>query len=75
MYSCLVYLIVLAYISTGFSLSHHIIYFFDALEVHAIITEGIVGFDSDISYSSTHTEGYVTVEPVFQVDLSCFVPH
>jgi len=45
MYSCLVYLIVLAYISAGFSLSHHIIYFFYAVEVHAIITEGIVGFD------------------------------
>ena len=45
MYSCLVYLIVLAYISTGFSLSHHIIYFFYAVEVHAIITEGIVGVE------------------------------
>ena len=45
MYSCLVYQIVLAYSSAGFSLSHHIIYFFYAVEVHAIITEGIVGVE------------------------------
>ena len=75
MHSYMVYQIALAYISAGFSFSHHVIYIFYAVEVHVIITEGIVGFDSDISYSSTHTEGYVTVEPVFQVDLSCFVPH
>ena len=55
----MVYQIALAYISAGFSFSHHVIYIFYAVEVHAIITEGIVGFDSDISYSSTHTEGYV----------------
>ena len=45
MHSYMVYQIALAYISAGFSFSHHVIYIFYAVEVHAIITEGIVGFD------------------------------
>ncbi|CAD6248956.1 unnamed protein product [Miscanthus lutarioriparius] len=42
-----------------------------AAEVHVIVTECIVGFDSDLSYN----QRILTVEPVFQVDLSCSVPH
>lgn len=69
--SCMVYQIALKYIWAGFSFSLHMsflsFFFFFAVEVHVIITEGIVGFDSDLSYSSTHTEGYATVEPLFQL--------
>ena len=55
MHSYMVYQIALAYISAGFSFSHHVIYIFYAVEVHVIITEGIAGFGSDLSYSSTST--------------------
>lgn len=56
-------------------LPHVIANFFYAVEVHVTITVGTVGFDSDLNYSSTHAKGYVTVDPVFQVDQSFFVPH
>lgn len=38
--------------------------------MHVVVAEGIVGFDSDLSYN----QHIPTVEPVFQVDLSFCSP-